>query len=307
MGGPRPNSRRRKIVWQEIEVAMMDRSHLLRVAALAAAVALSGCSSSSKDKGMARAGHGTAKPTDSFEKVHKDPPIAAETRYAAGQLAEARNNLPAAAEQYRQALKRDPKYAPALYRLGVVLAQSKKYGEAIEVWQRYISATGESAAAYSNLGFCYELARRSEDAEDAYRKGISRDPSNVPCRVNYGLMLARKGRIAEGQVQLSAVLQPAEVHYNIGSVYEATGRKEEAKAEYRAALAADPQFVDAVTRLNELECGPAPAGTPAPRAPRRLAPSAAAPIPAPVPASPTAVVPSSQPDGELSQTEIEED
>jgi tetratricopeptide (TPR) repeat protein len=298
---------------------MMDRSHLLRVAALAAAVAVSGCSSASKDGAPAATSHARArstKPTDSFENAHKDPPIAAETRYAAGQLAEARNNLPAAIEQYRAAVKRDPKYARALYRLGVVLAQSRKYGEAVEVWQRYIKATGESAAAYSNLGFCYELARRPEDAEDAYRKGVGRDPSNVPCRVNYGLMLVRKGRVGEGQVQLSAVLQPAEVHYNIGSVYEATGRKEQAKAEYRAALKADPQFVDAVTRLNELECGPAPAGTPTPTAPRPLAPAAAAPIQAPAsptaaaapaPVEPAAANPSLPPDGELSQTEIEED
>ena len=237
----------------------MDRSHLLHAAALAAAVALAGCSSH-KGTADAKAPRGSAgRPTDRFETTRKDPPIAIETRMAAGQLAQTNRNLPAAARQYREALKVDPKYSPAIYRLAVVYAEMKKFPEALDLWKRYLVATNHAAAAYSNLGFCYELMGNTKEAEEAYQKGVARDPNNVPCRVNYGLLLVRKGRIGEGRVQLSAVLQPAEVHYNVGSVYEATGRKEQAKAEYREALQLDPQFADAVTRLNELECGPAPA------------------------------------------------
>jgi tetratricopeptide (TPR) repeat protein len=204
--------------------------------------------------------------TDPFEVARKDPPIGLETRMAAGQLAETRGNRAAAAKQYREALKVDPKYAPAMYRLGVVYAEMKRFPEALDLWKRYVTATGYSAAAYSNLGFCYELMGNTKEAEQAYQKGVAKDPSNVPCRVNYGLLLVRKGRVGEGKVQFSAVLQPAEVYYNVGSVYEATGRKEQAKAEYRTALKVDPQFADAVARLNELECGPtqAPTRTPTP-------------------------------------------
>ena len=71
-------------------------------------------------------------------------------------------------------------------------------------------------------------------------------------------MLVRRGRVGEGKLQLGAVLKPAEVHYNLGSLYQAQGRKEQAKAEYREALQLDPQFTDASTRLNELESGPIP-------------------------------------------------
>ena len=59
---------------------------------------------------------------------------------------------------------------------------------------------------------------RYDEAETAYLRGIERDPKNVPCRTNYGLMLARLGRTAEGTLQLQAVLTPAEVHYNLASV-----------------------------------------------------------------------------------------
>jgi len=59
--------------------------------------------------------------------------------------------------------------------------------------------------------------------------------------------------VGEGKLQLGAVLKPAEVHYNLGSVYESQGKKAQAKAEYRQALELDPQFTDATTRLAELE------------------------------------------------------
>jgi tetratricopeptide (TPR) repeat protein len=192
-----------------------------------------------------------------FEK-RRDPAIRSETRYAAGELAETRGAYAQAAAQYREALKQDPNHLPSLYRLGVVLAQLRNYPDAIATWKRYLQATRDSAAGYSNLGFCYELASRPDEAEAAYQKGIRKDPRHVACRVNYGLMLIRRGREGEGRQQLQAVLKPAEVHYNVGSAYESLGRAEQARLEYRRALELDPGFSDAQVRLSEMQ-RPAPA------------------------------------------------
>jgi tetratricopeptide (TPR) repeat protein len=221
--------------------------------AVVVALPLAGCASrDAAGKGK----HGAAQarrsaPRSQFE-TSRDPPIAPDTRYAAGQLAESRGALPQAAEQYRQALRDNPKHVEAMYRLGVVYAGMKKFPEAIEVWKKYTQATSDSAAGYSNLGFCYELAGKPEEAEAAYLKGIRRDPKHVASRVNYGLMLVRRGRVNEGTLQLQAVLTPAEVHYNLGSVYETLGRPEQAKAEYKQALKLDPALADAQSRLEEV-------------------------------------------------------
>ena len=56
-------------------------------------------------------------------------------------------------------------------------------------------------------------------------------------------------------LQLRRVLTPAEVHYNVGSVYESTGRREQAKAEYRRPWQLDPALADARSRLEELQGG----------------------------------------------------
>jgi len=189
---------------------------------------------------------------DPFEKS-EDPPITAETHFAAGQLAESQGDFANAVKQYKEALKLDPKQTKSTYRLAVCYSQLKKFNDAVATWKKYNEATGGEANGYSNLGFCHELAGEIDKAETAYLRGIEKDPKNLPCRTNYGLMLARLGRTAEATLQLQAVLSPADVHYNLASVLEHQGRKEAAKAEYRKALELDPNLEDAQTRLSALQ------------------------------------------------------
>lgn len=183
----------------------------------------------------------------------KEQPINAQTRYAAGQLAEGQNRLEQAVTQYQESLKLDPNYQPALYRLGVVYAQLKRYPDAIQAWEKYIRITGGASEAYSNLGFCQELAGSPAAAEAAYKQGIARDPKSQPCRINYGLMLARHGHVNEAVFQLQAVLPPGKAHYDIGSVLQMQGRKLEARREYQKAIELDPSLSDAKAKLAALD------------------------------------------------------
>jgi tetratricopeptide (TPR) repeat protein len=192
-------------------------------------------------------------PADAKFTEAKEPPITADTRYAAGLLAESGGAPSKAIVQYSEAVKLDPKHQASLYRLGIVHAQLKDFPAAIEAWQQYIIATDYAAPAYGNLGFCYELAGDAEKAEQSYKKGIERSPKDQLCRVNYGLMLARMGKANDALVQLKAVLKPAEAHYNLGSIYEQQGKTAQAKLEYTRALEADPTFFDAQQRLAAME------------------------------------------------------
>ena len=183
----------------------------------------------------------------------EEPALKAETHFAAGQLNETQGSLPLAVEQYEEALKLNPKYIPALFRLGMVYSEMKQYEQAIAIWNRYIEVTEDSAIGYSNLAFCQELSGNRKAAEESYEAGIERDPKNQPCRVNFGLMLARQGRIDEAKSQFAAVLTPAQVHYNIASVLQQQGKKDEARAEFREAIKVDPRFTDAAVRLADLD------------------------------------------------------
>jgi tetratricopeptide (TPR) repeat protein len=190
-------------------------------------------------------------PVVEFEKT-KDPPMRAQTHFAAGQLAESQGHLEKAAQQYRRALGIDAKYTEAMFRLGIVYTQLQSFPNALQIWNDYVKATKGSANAYGNLGFCEEVAGDPAAAEAAYIKGIAKDPTNEACHVNFGLMLARHGRTNEGLLQLQTVLPPAKAHYDLASVYESLNRKEEAKAEYSKALELDPSLIDAKSKLATL-------------------------------------------------------
>ena len=189
---------------------------------------------------------------DKFESSD-DPPLNAETHFAAGQLNESQGNFDRAIEQYQQALKLDPNHRNALFHLGACYTQTRRFNEAVATWQRYLKATGNSPAAYNNLALCYEQAGKLDEAEKTYRAGIEKDPSDGTCRVNYGLMLARHGRIDDATAQLQTVCSPAEVQYNLGSVFEQQGNKVEARKRYQKAVELDPRLPDPRSRLKALQ------------------------------------------------------
>lgn len=189
---------------------------------------------------------------DKFE-TSDDPPFTADTRYAAGQLAEAQGDFENATTQYREALKLNPKHLDAMFRLGGVYVQTQRFDDAITIWQRYIKLTNDAPHGYNNLALAYDAAGRTAEAEQAYKAAIAKDPHHQASRNNYGLMLARQNQVDAAIEQLSAVLPPAAVHYNLGRVCEQQGRAEEAKAYYRKALELDPKLRDARSRLAALK------------------------------------------------------
>lgn len=223
------------------------------------AITLPGCSNPSaneNDAAMKNVGVNDAQNLSASRTTFEsseDPPFQAGTRFAAGQLAESQGQPDLALEQYREAIKLDPKHQPSLYKLGVLYTQAKQYPQAVEAWKQYVKVTGGDSTAYSNLAFCLEISGKGSEAEAAYKSGIKKDPKNEPCRVNYGLFLARTGREKEAIEQLSAVLPPAKVHYNLASVYETVGRSNEARAQYQKALELDPEFWEAKSRLSRLD------------------------------------------------------
>ncbi|HEY7089242.1 MAG TPA: tetratricopeptide repeat protein [Tepidisphaeraceae bacterium] len=232
------------------------RTHFSIALILAGYITVCGCADKKDQGGIQPVGQADANVLNASHSrfdTPQDPPFTADTRYAAGQLAESQGAAAAAIDQYNQALKLDPKHQASLYRLAVLYTQARDYPQAIESWKQYVKATNSSATAYSNLAFCYEVAGQMSEAESAYKSGIEREPKNSPCRINYGLMLARTGRIQEGMSQLAEVLSPAEVHYNVASVYEQQGRTDDAREEYQKALDLDPKLWEAQSRLSKLD------------------------------------------------------
>ena len=234
---------------------------LAAAAALAATLAVAGCDRNKRteDEQITRSKfkllNGSTRDTDASGKniaVAPEPELNVDTRFAAGRLAETQGQLDCAVVQYEQALRLKPQHVASLYRLGICHTKMKAFEKAAAVWRKYIKATGDIASGYSNLGFCYEMAGDPRSAEAAYKEGIARDPGSVPCRTNYGLLLARNHRVAEAEEQFAAVLRPDEVRYNLAAVYEQQGAIAQAKRELKRAIEINPNNHEAAMRLANL-------------------------------------------------------
>ncbi|HWB54132.1 MAG TPA: tetratricopeptide repeat protein [Tepidisphaeraceae bacterium] len=199
--------------------------------------ALGGCAASS-NSGL-----------DSAGETH----LSAQTYYAAGQLAESQKDWPRAIAEYRQAINAKGPHAPAMYRIAMIYTQTKDYSRAIESWKQYVSATYGAATAYGDLAHCYELAGKYAQAEQSYKEALAKEPANPTCRVNYGLMLARQGKIDEAENQMRGILSEAQIHYDLGIVCEQTKKTQQARSEYAQAIKLDPQMMQARERLANLD------------------------------------------------------
>jgi tetratricopeptide (TPR) repeat protein len=254
-GGGRPIhiERRRFPLWVAGKEHAMRRVSKVGCLLIVAALSAFGCSSSSnKLAAQHHPGDGILDGITDFDK-QKEPAFSADTRFAAGQLAESQNATDRAIDQYNEAIKIDPNHEQALYRLGVLYTQTHQFDKAIETWKRYVDATKGSPTAYSNLALCFEVAGRLPEAESAFKVGIANAPNSEVTRINYGLMLARQSRREEAIAQLQAVLKPAAVYYNLAAVSEQQGKIEAAQKDYARSLQLDPTSADARIRLARLD------------------------------------------------------
>lgn len=182
-----------------------------------------------------------------------EPTINFQTYVAAGDLAVTRGQPVRAAEQYEKALSVRPKDSGVIKKLALAYTSAGQTTSSIDAWKRYMDATQQSADAYGSLGYAYELAGNPNEAEKIYKEGVARHPTGALVHINYGLMLVRRGKVDEAVKQMSAVLQPHEVNYNIASVYEQMGRRDLAQFYYRRSIECNPNFSAAKQKLASVE------------------------------------------------------
>ena len=119
----------------------------------------------------------------------------------------------AALEAYRRTSELQPDHAGTFTMLGLVEYVLGDVGQAIGNYEHAVRL-GPNAAAYSNLGFAYFVAKRYGEALTAYAEALKLDPRSV---LN---------------------------NRNIGDVYDRLGRRQEAKAAYEKAIAYGQQLLD---------------------------------------------------------------
>ena len=181
------------------------------------------------------------------------PRVNFDTFFAAGELAESRGRWRDAAFSYSNALDIEPDNLPTLRRLAIAQVRCGDLPVGLASWQTYLAQSDGAPDAYGGLGYCYELCGDLAKADQTYRDGLARHPDGQLLRVNYGLMLARSGKIDQAKTNLAAVLTAGQVEYNLASVFEQQGKLGEAQQHYKLASQLDPTLAAAHQRLAAIE------------------------------------------------------
>jgi predicted CXXCH cytochrome family protein len=200
-----------------------------------------------------------------------------------GQLAKA---LPV----YREAVRRNPKFALGLQKLGKALRRSEQYPEAADVLKQAATLAPEGALTWHELGLTYRALGRSGEAVAAIGKAVELDPDLPEGHNNLGIiwfaggeqgraeaafreairirpeyadahgnlanLLSGAGTFVEARDQFEIALRQrpgdAATRYNYAMLLGRTGHFDEAQRELEASLRADPEFADAHQLLGDL-------------------------------------------------------
>src|SRR5262249_12159390 len=156
----------------------------------------------------------------------------------------------------------------AVYRdtLGVVLLELGRPDMAIEHFQKAVEIDPIYADAYFHLGTALAEARKWDDAVAAYKKALSLPTLTIPESANQNLGLAlyhlkpapyqlKRYEEAEQTLRFAISLDPKlqAAYYNLGLVFVAENRKEEAKVAFRQARQLGPDSPVGQASLDRLK------------------------------------------------------
>jgi tetratricopeptide (TPR) repeat protein len=120
----------------------------------------------------------------------------------------------------------DPSW-DSLHLLGMTLAGSLRFAEAIGVFERCIAIAPQNAAAFNSIGACYLSMDQPRKAEEFLRKAVQRDPRNSEAIYNLGSAMMRQNRHRDAIAALEQViaLRPdfALAHANVAGALIALG------------------------------------------------------------------------------------
>lgn len=149
-----------------------------------------------------------------------------------GKRAYAEMDFPRAEALLREAITAGANYPDIHFTLGLISHHEGNYDSAVQEFRRSLAMNPDYAEALMSLAITLNEMGRYEEAREAHRKAAS--------------SLTRIGRTSPDNKLAGKI---ANLHAELGVLYLATGKIEEAIAEYRKALLVAPGFPDLRVRL----------------------------------------------------------
>jgi Tfp pilus assembly protein PilF len=141
--------------------------------------------------------HAMAGADDEFEQGYE--------LHRAGRLAEAARHL-------QNVVRRNPRHAPAWHQLGCIASSLAQPETAIEYFTRAVRLDGGQAAYHNNLGECYRMLGRLDEAQRCYTQATRLQADYIAPRANLSLTLLAQGLTTQAKQAAHEALQIVPAH-----------------------------------------------------------------------------------------------
>jgi tetratricopeptide (TPR) repeat protein len=161
----------------------------------------------------------------------------AEADMLAGEALDEMHNVGGAIEQFRAAVKADPREPNVHFGLGYLLWTQNQFEEAAQEFQAELASVPDHPQALAFLADSYMQLNRSNEAMPLIQKALALDPNFARAHLDLGILYVDAGRREDAirEFKLAAKLTPEDPspHWRLARLYQSMGRKEEAAAEFQ--------------------------------------------------------------------------
>lgn len=161
----------------------------------------------------------------------------AEADMLAGEALDEIHEHAAAIEQFRAAVKADPKEPNVHFGLGYLLWTQNQFEEAGNEFQAELANVPDNAQALAFLADVDMQTNRASDAEPLIQKALKIDPRIGRAHLDLGILDAESGRNEDALRELkeAARLMPDEAspHWRMARLYQSMGNKAQANLEFQ--------------------------------------------------------------------------
>ncbi len=179
----------------------------------------------------------------------------AEADMLAGEALDETGDNAGATEQFRAAVRSNPKEPNAHFGLAYLLWAQNQFPEAAREFQAELDNDPRHLQARAYLGDCYVHLNDYAKALPELKKAVAADPSFALVHLDLGIVYGEEGRKDDAidELQRAIALDPKDVapHWRLAKLYQSMGRKEDAKAEFAKASTMNKESLQASHALYE--------------------------------------------------------
>jgi tetratricopeptide (TPR) repeat protein len=199
---------------------------------------------------------------DTYHEILSLNAESAEADMLAGEAQDELKNPAGAIEQFRAAVRADPKQPDVHFGLGYLLWSRRQYPEAVAEFQAELANNPKHAQALLYMADAQIQLNHPELALPLLESAKQLGPDLALARLDLGILLADAGRNSDALAEMKEAVrlnpEDANGHWHLGKLYRTMGKKDESKLEFDKAASIHKATNDALKEKMSGEGNPGP-------------------------------------------------